>query len=291
MEKPFHGKLQKIFLISISFMIVPISHYCGMNSSPMPEDLERTLSIDRTEYEVGESIKMTLTVENVADESVELTFNDGQIYDFAVTGLPEGIEVWRWSIDKAFTQAVWYLTLAPGEEASYSEIWDQKDNAFAQVKPGLYRIEGDLSSEPELFAAPVEARIRGEQPVECPFETIDKGFFSGYIDRASLVIKDEEEWTRVWDMHTKIISPAPPLPEVDFSKRMIIAVFRGQFTSSGYSTEITEVTRFSDKVRVSVVETDDTGGMLLDVLTQPYHIIELEKSDLPVELAFTRLEL
>ena len=78
----------------------------------------------------------------------------------------------------------------------------------------------------------------------------------------------------------------PLPPDVDFSSLMVIAVFRGEFPTGGYSTEIMEVTGSSGKITVTVDETDPGGGMALQVLTQPYHIIKLGKSHLPVEFVY-----
>jgi len=253
---------------------------------PGIEGVMVTFSTDKMTYEVGEAIRMTLTVQNSGDESATLTFNDGQTYDFIVREMPMGNEVWRWSHDKAFTEAIWSMTLMPGDKKSYSEVWNQKNNASLQVKPGIYQIEANLSCEPEMFADPLEIRIAEKSDVEQEFETIDKGFHSGYTTRCSFVIRDEAKWAEVWGTHTSIMLPPIPPPQIDFSSYMVIAVFRGEFTSSGFSTEITRVVKSIDKIVVTVVEEDDPNGMLLDVITHPYHIVKLRRSNLSVEFVY-----
>jgi len=289
-------KLRRMMLLigTLGFAVVPLAqHQCGMSifdgiEPGVPGEVSVTLLTDNTAYSVGEKVKMTLTVKNETDKPVTLTFNDGQIYDFTVKNLSRGTRVWRWSTDKAFTEAIWSMTLAPGEEKSYSETWDQKGDNSLQVDPGVYLIEANLSCQPEIFANLVQIRIEKQQEVIKDFTNIDKGFFSGYTERASLVIKDRNAWAQTWGTHTKNIAPSPKLPEVDFSTYMIIAVSRGQFPTSGYSTEIARVAATEGKLIVTVVERDNPAGIVLDVLTQPYHIIKLEKSDLPVEFIYKK---
>ena len=60
----------------------------------------------------GDALRATYTVLNVTDASLRFVYSDGQQYDFTLSD--EGRELWRWSADKAFTQALWEESLAPG---------------------------------------------------------------------------------------------------------------------------------------------------------------------------------
>jgi hypothetical protein len=71
---------------------------------------------------------------------------------------------------------------------------------------------------------------------------------------------------------------------VDFAREMVLAFFLGEKPTSGYTATITEVLQLQDKLRVKVaVETPPPGSFLLQVLTQPFHIVRLPRYDLPVE--------
>lgn len=63
----------------------------------------------------------TLTVTNAAATPVTLEFATAQRYDFAV--LDGAREVWRWSAERGFAQALGSETLAPGQTRSWSEGW------------------------------------------------------------------------------------------------------------------------------------------------------------------------
>jgi hypothetical protein len=69
----------------------------------------------------ADSVRFHLRVTNASEAPVELTFPTGQSFDFVV--LQNGREVWRWSGDRMFTQAIREERLAPGETRSFSAEW------------------------------------------------------------------------------------------------------------------------------------------------------------------------
>jgi hypothetical protein len=69
----------------------------------------------------ADSVRLVLQVTNAQAAPLAVTFPSGQSYDFAV--LDGARELWRWSADMGFTQAVRTETLAPGETRSYAETW------------------------------------------------------------------------------------------------------------------------------------------------------------------------
>ena len=71
--------------------------------------IRATLSVERT----GDAtLRATYSATNVSPSPLRLVYNSGQQYDFVLSD--EGSEIWRWSGDMAFTQAVWEDSLAPG---------------------------------------------------------------------------------------------------------------------------------------------------------------------------------
>jgi hypothetical protein len=71
--------------------------------------------------QTGDTVAFTLQVTNPSAAPLSFAFPSGQSYDFAVRAA--GGEVWRWSADRGFTQAVRTLTLAPGETWTFGERW------------------------------------------------------------------------------------------------------------------------------------------------------------------------
>jgi hypothetical protein len=77
-------------------------------------------SVDVT---VRDGVTLALHVTNTSDKRVEMRFRSGQTHDFIVLD-SAGREVWRWSADRMFTQALQNELLDPRETISYEEHWD-----------------------------------------------------------------------------------------------------------------------------------------------------------------------
>jgi hypothetical protein len=70
----------------------------------------------------GDTVRVGLHVTNPTDRPVALEFTSGQRYDFAIRSAA-GADLWRWSADKSFMQALGTETLAPGASLRYTESW------------------------------------------------------------------------------------------------------------------------------------------------------------------------
>ena len=121
------------------------------------ESVELVLYTDKTTYELGEVITITLTVTNKGNSSLKLTFPSAQQYDFVIT--MGGEEIWRWSHDKMFAAVLTEGTLAPSESTVYQEKWPQKDYQGEPVPPGSYQVIGVLTAHPESVSHPLTIEI------------------------------------------------------------------------------------------------------------------------------------
>jgi hypothetical protein len=122
--------------------------------------------------------------------------------------------------------------------------------------------------------------LRPGQPSESDlgFETISKGVFCGYTHEAYLVVRNENEWVNLWNKVKSVQATEPP--EVDFSSYMVIAVFMGQKPTGGHSIEIVKVVEGAGKVTVNVVKNYPPPGTAVpQVLTQPYHIVKVRRTE------------
>ena len=69
----------------------------------------------------ADSVRFVLQVTNPTTGPVRLSFSSGQTHDFAVR---EGTrDVWRWSAERTFVQALMTISLGAGETRSYTEVW------------------------------------------------------------------------------------------------------------------------------------------------------------------------
>jgi hypothetical protein len=94
-----------------------------------------------------------------------------------------------------------------------------------------------------------------------------------------VVLRSEAEWKAHFPAN-----PGDPRPVPDFKKDMALLVARGQRPSSGYGVEIVRVEKAEGKlVAVVRLKSPAPGGGQLAVLTHPYVVYVIPRSDLPLE--------
>lgn len=137
---------------------------------------------------------------------------------------------------------------------------------FADVQPGTG--DSDALADPTAVATPI---------------TIAKGAMSQFgYDRpgfagAALVIRDPRAWRLFWHRHTGADVPPPP---IDFRHDVVIAAIQGPQTSGGGpNIAVIDVNASEPLVRVTIF--DDPRPGMLDVITNPFHIVRLPRPVLP----------
>lgn len=120
------------------------------------------------------------------------------------------------------------------------------------------------------------------------FNTLDVSTGSGLQTGQNLVIKDSTAWTALWAQHTN--NSGVLLPDVDFSKRMVVAMFLGAKPSGCYA--ISDVSVWRSGAKLNVAHHDRVPGateLCTMNITTPAYLIELDRTDDPVE--FTAISL
>lgn len=129
--------------------------------------------------------------------------------------------------------------------------------------------------------------IRSETGVGIEIENEWKGYHCGYTETSRLVIKAEDRWKEVWGKIHRLRLPRSELPEIDFEKEMVVAVFMGIRKSGGYEIEIIKVTKTEEEIVAVVREKEPPSDSLQTMaLTQPYHIVVIKRSSLPVRFQY-----
>jgi hypothetical protein len=70
----------------------------------------------------GDSVEFVFQITNTTEHAIGLEYSSGQSFDFVVTD-DAGAEIWRWSGDRMFTQALRNETLAAGETLTFRAGW------------------------------------------------------------------------------------------------------------------------------------------------------------------------
>ena len=101
---------------------------------------------------------------------------------------------------------------------------------------------------------------------ELPFQMLASGVRSDATRAAKMVISNEKEWTRVWRVHDE----NAPLPEVDFSRYLVIVLLSGK---GNPALDLTQVASTRNEVTVFFrrVETAQSGDA-------PFRFARIEKT-------------
>jgi hypothetical protein len=131
------------------------------------------------------------------------------------------------------------------------------------------------------------------------WQSVVKENDSGVSARQNLVIKDATAWARLWAEHTGDQTPAPALPQVDFSRQMLVAVFAGEFPNACQRIGVRSVSAGTGKLKVEIDHRDISDiARCLPVVAHPVHIVAVDRVDAEVdfadirtaEMAFTTLD-
>jgi hypothetical protein len=93
----------------------------------------------------GDSVRFSLRATNVTDAPIPLTFPTGQSFDFIVESA--GRQVWRWSDEMMFTQAIRQEVLAPGETREYTATWSAPSGTRGEFTVTGYLATADRRAE------------------------------------------------------------------------------------------------------------------------------------------------
>jgi len=116
-----------------------------------------------------ETINMTLSIKNDSTSAKTLNFSSGYQYDFVIKDETQ-TEIWRWSTDRPFIQALTSINLGPTDIQTVTYAWDQN------ITPKTSATDND----PEIPAVPIS---EGSYTLEA--------YFIGYgsVATTSLTIK------------------------------------------------------------------------------------------------------
>ena len=131
-----------------------------------------------------------------------------------------------------------------------------------------------------LVCAAVAVAAQAPKP---GFTTIAKGDASGQQLAKQVTVRSAAEWKALWKEH----SPTEKMPEIDFTKSMVVGIFLGSKPSAGYGVEIVNVRTQDAALVVEYVQTQPAKGtMAAQILTEPFHLVSV-----PIHSGTVRFEL
>lgn len=115
------------------------------------------------------------------------------------------------------------------------------------------------------------------------FTTVDQGLQSGIREKTNIIARTQTEWEELWNRHVSGMEPKRRPEAVDFSREMIIGVFRGK-TNGPFPVEVTKAEIADDGLTVYFHEISPPEGFPLGIAlaTYPFHIVRVEANQSPV---------
>ena len=113
-------------------------------------------------------------------------------------------------------------------------------------------------------------RLRGE-PVSFVYS-------SGLTEPQQVVIRDVEQWRQTWNAIWQHSSPRPAVPEIDFSRDMLIVVALGERPTGGYSIFIDAASAGADRLAISIRSVSPGDGCAVTLAqTQPVDVARVPR--------------
>ncbi len=85
-------------------------------------------------------LMINFSLRNISNKDLKISFGSGQQYDIFVYNV-QNEEVFTWSNNYSFTQALIERDIKKGDSLVYTENWDLKDNGGNPISKGVYTIK------------------------------------------------------------------------------------------------------------------------------------------------------
>jgi hypothetical protein len=110
---------------------------------------------------------------------------------------------------------------------------------------------------------------------QMPFQTVEqRGVSPTQLTSGIYVLRTATEWSDFWSVLKASIIPQPPLPIVNFSENVVIAVVDHSRSTGGHSITITYLLKSAAGIVVQAVHQSPGQDCLVTQATdQPYHIV------------------
>jgi hypothetical protein len=146
---------------------------------------------------------------------------------------------------------------------------------------GLLFLYGGAAFHPTLSQSGKENNTNSSS-VKGIVSVLEEGTTAASFDqRENYRITDAEQFSALWQM--LYTDNGPVLPNIDFSKYEVLAVFDGSHTSGGYGIKITNITDANGTRSISVVHTKPGDSCVTsNVVTSPFVIVQVNATTLPL---------
>ncbi|RKX44341.1 MAG: hypothetical protein DRP38_09510, partial [Thermotogae bacterium] len=118
-------------------------------------NLTVNVTLDRYNVSLNETVNISVSVTNVGNQPINLTFPTAKTGDFSIID-SDGTEVYRWSEGKYFIQVITTLTIKPKETVTL--LTDE----WKPLTEGTYTIRAWLETTPHVLSDPVIINVMAD---------------------------------------------------------------------------------------------------------------------------------
>lgn len=119
---------------------------------------------------------------------------------------------------------------------------------------------------------------QGEEESIVPFEVIHSGTYCSVSAKKEVVITNNDDYQKLMGEVYANLDQMPRIPDVDFTKNDVVAVFMGTKNTGGYAINFDKVIKRTDAVTCAVFESSPGKNCsVTEALTQPYEIVKIPK--------------
>ncbi|MEX6625863.1 protease complex subunit PrcB family protein [Tenacibaculum salmonis] len=139
-----------------------------------------------------------------------------------------------------------------------------------------------------IFVLSCNSNDDNPEMTKIEFTTISKSSLKGNgkegIIQQNLVITNQNSLNDLITKMNSINNVSYPFLEtdIDFSKHKIIAVFDKIMPNGGYSLDLEIISNSENVIVRNTRLVSEEGGNATTVITQPFHIVKIPNSDLPI---------
>lgn len=128
---------------------------------------------------------------------------------------------------------------------------------------------------------------QGEEETIVSFEVIHGGTYCSISGKKEVLIKNNDDYQKLMNEVYSNLDQMPRIPEVDFSKNSVVAVFMGTKNTGGYLVNVDKVIKRTSALTVSIYETSPGANCQeTQMLSQPYEIVKIPKTDQKVKYIY-----
>ena len=148
---------------------------------------------------------------------------------------------------------------------------------FGFVLVTLIGLQSCRTTEEVIDTKPTEVH---NDATQVPFKNVASGYLTGNgaegIEEGGMVINSQENWDA---LRAKMNSVNNAISEqsIDFNKMTVLAYFDQVRGSGGYTVDFATVSQIGTSVQV-IVQKVDSEGNDIEIMTQPYSIVQIEKT-------------